>query len=62
MLINMNSTRFGTPGMEQEAEAVYSSFYGNNGIDFVRILRESPYEIAVLSRLIMYLEQKQKGG
>lgn len=61
MLMNMNSTRFGTPGMEQEVETVYSSVYGDSGINFVRVLRESPYEIAVLSRLITYLEQKQKG-
>lgn len=62
MQMNMNSTRFETPGMGQEAETVYSDIYGTNGMDFMRVLRESPYEIAVLSRLITYLEQKRKGG
>lgn len=60
MLMNINLTRFGTPGMEQEAEKIYSSIYGDSGMNFVHILRESPYEIAVLSRLITYLEQKKK--
>lgn len=62
MRINMNPTRFGTPGMGQETERAYNNIYGDNGISFIRVLRESPYEIAVLSRLITYLEQKQKGG
>lgn len=62
MQMNMNPTRFGTPGMGQETETVYSDVYGTNGANFMRVLRESPYEIAVLSRLITYLEQKQKGG
>lgn len=62
MRINMNPTRFGTPGTGQEAETTYSNVYGDSGVDFIRVLRDSPYEIAVLSRLITYLEQKQKGG
>lgn len=48
--------------MGQETERAYNNIYGDNGISFIRVLRESPYEIAVLSRLITYLEQKQKGG
>lgn len=62
MQMNMNPTRFGTPGMGQETETVYRDVYGTNGVNFTRVLQESPYEIAVLSRLITYLEQKQKGG
>lgn len=60
MRMNMNPTRFGTPGMGQETEMVYNHVYGGNGVHFIRILRESPYEIAVLSRLIACLEQKRK--
>ena len=60
--MNMNPTRFGTPGMGQEAEMVYNNVYGDNGFRFIRVLRESPYEIAVLSHLIAYLEQKRKEG
>ncbi len=62
MLINMNPTRFGTPGMGCEMETVYNNIYGDNGADFIRVLRDSPYEIAVVSRLLTYLEQKRKGG
>lgn len=62
MRINMNPTRFGTPGMGQEAETTYGNVYGDSGVNFIQVLRDSPYEIAVLSRLITYLEQKRKGG
>lgn len=62
MRMKINPTRFGTPGMGQESEMVYGSVYGNEGAGFVQVLRESPYEIAVLSRLIAYLDQKRKEG
>lgn len=62
MRMNMNPTRFGTPGMGQETETAYNNVYGDSGVNFVQVLRESPYEIAVLSRMIAYLEQKRKGG
>lgn len=62
MQINRNVTRFGTPGMGQGMETVYSNIYGDNGADFVRVLQDSPYEIAVISLLLTHLEQKRKGG
>lgn len=62
MRMNMNPTRFETPGMGQETEQVYNSIYGDNGMSFIRVLRESPCEIAVLSRLIACLEQERRGG
>lgn len=62
MRMSMNPTRFGTPGMGRETEQVYGSLYGDDGTRFVRMLRESPYEIAVLSRLIAYLGQARRGG
>lgn len=61
MRMDMNPTRFGTPGMGSETEAAYGSVYGDSGADFIRVLQDSPYEIAVLSRLIAYLAQKWKG-
>lgn len=59
--MNANFTRWTSPILGQEAEAVYAGIYGDDGEDFIRILETSPYEIAVVSRLIAYL-QKVKGG
>ncbi len=59
--MNANFTRWTSPILGQEAEAVYTGIYGNEGADFLRVLETSPYEIAVVSRLIAYL-QKVKGG
>jgi len=59
--MNANFTRWTSPILGQEAEAVYTGIYGNEGEDFLRVLETSPYEIAVVSRLIAYL-QKVKGG
>lgn len=60
--MNINTIRFGTPGMGPEAETVYDNAYGDNGMRFVQVLRESPFEIAILSRLITCLELQKKGG
>ena len=59
--MNANFTRWTSPILGQEAEAVYTDIYGNEGAGFLRVLETSPYEIAVVSRLIAYL-QKVKGG
>lgn len=59
--MNANFTRWTSPILGQEAEAVYTGIYGNEGEDFLHVLETSPYEIAVVSRLIAYL-QKVKGG
>lgn len=59
--MNANFTRWTSPILGQEAETVYTDIYGNEGADFLRVLETSPYEIAVVSRLIAYL-QKVKGG
>ena len=59
---NANPIRFETPNMGQETETAYRTLYGEESADFVQVLRESPYEIAVISRLIAHLEQKRRGG
>ena len=56
-----NFTRWTRAILGQEAEARDTGIYGNEGVDFLRVLETSPYEIAVVSRLIAYL-QKVKGG
>lgn len=59
--MNANFTRWTSPILGQEAEIVYSDAYGEDGKEFLHILESSPYEIAVVSRLIAYL-QKVRGG
>ena len=56
-----NITRWTNPVLGDGADTVYTEMYGEQGKDFVRVLENSPYEIAVISRLIAYLEQV-KGG
>lgn len=58
--MNTNFTRWTNPILSQEAETIYTDIYGNEGADFLHVLETSPYEIAVVSRLIAYL-QKVKG-
>ena len=45
----------------EEARALYARLYGANGRRFADILDTSPDEIAVVSRLIAYLAQREEG-
>lgn len=56
-----NFIRWTSPILGQEAEVTYRNIYGKNGRDFVEVLEKSPYEIAVISRLIAYLHSKKEG-
>lgn len=55
-----NFIRWTCPILGQEAETAYSDLYGDDGQSFLRVLGDSPYEIAVLSRLIAYLANANK--
>lgn len=59
--MNMNFTKFPVPVLGDNAPQLYTHLYGDSGENFVDILRSSPDEIAVISRLIAYLCEK-KGG
>lgn len=59
--MNTNFTRWTNPILGQEAQNEYSDVYGQDGVEFLHILESSPYEIAVVSRLLAHL-QKVKGG
>lgn len=52
--------RFSSPVMEDKTKELYTKLYGEAGDKFVDILNTSPDEIAVISRLIAYLKDKQK--
>lgn len=59
--MNMNFTKFPVPVLGDNAPQLYTQLYGDSGENFVDVLRSSPDEIAVISRLIAYLREK-KGG
>lgn len=59
--MNMNFTKFPVPVLGDNTSRLYTRLYGDAGENFVDILRSSPDEIAVISRLIAYLCEK-KGG
>ncbi len=59
--MNANITRWTNPILDEAAEDVYIEIYGDEGKNFIHVLESSPYEIAVISRLIVYLEKVRKG-
>lgn len=59
--MNANITRWTNPILGEGADTVYTEMYGDEGRNFLHVLESSPYEIAVVSRLIAYLE-KVRGG
>lgn len=57
--MNMNFAKFPAPVLGDETLELYTKLYGDTGEKFVDILNTSPNEIAVISRLIAYLEEKK---
>ena len=58
----MNFAKFPAPVLGNATQELYTRLYGDSGERFVDILNASPNEIAVISRLIAYLEEKKKRG
>ena len=54
--LNLNTTRWSNPILDSFALKLYQEVYINDCQYYLNVLRESPYEIAVISRLIAYLE------
>ncbi len=57
--MNMNFAKFSAPVLGDEIQELYTKLYGYDGERFIDILNTSPNEIAVISRLIAYLEEKK---
>lgn len=55
-----SQVRFPSPTMDESAQNLYAELYSDAGARFVGILNSSPNEIAVISRLIAYLDDKTK--
>lgn len=54
------SIKFPVPALNDDAHDLYAKLYGDAGERFIGILASSPDEIAVISRLIAYLDEKTK--
>lgn len=59
--MKINRTRWRSPILGQEVETVYTKIYGSEGANFLHVLETSPYEIAVVSRLVAYLQKLKEG-
>lgn len=58
----MKFAKFPGPVLGDGAENLYTALYGEDGARFVDILDSSPNEIAVVSRLLAYLQQCKRGA
>lgn len=59
--MNANFSRWTSPILGEGAKNAYSNVYGESAKCFMDILESSPYEIAVISRMITYLGEKKRG-
>ncbi len=59
--MNMNFAKFPTPVLGNKTHELYTKLYGESGARYVDILDTSPDEIAVISRLIAYLKDRNRG-
>lgn len=61
MKIKEVSTKFDVSVLGEDAQEIYSRLYGDKGLKYIEILETSPEEIAVISRLLAYLENMMGG-
>ena len=58
--MNMNFAKFTVPVLGEDTQKLYSELYGDTGDKFVDVLNTSPDEIAVISKMIAYLNAKRR--
>ena len=54
--MKMSYTKFPVPVLDDNTPEMYGRLYGETGEEFCNCLNIAPNEIAVISRLIAYLE------
>ena len=59
--MKVNSTGWNNPVLGEDAEAQYAGIYGSAGKEFLRILKTTPNEIGMVSRLIACLHEAVNG-
>ena len=55
-----HKARWSNPFFDPQTQETYVDLYKNAGEQFMRILETAPYEIAVISRLIVYLKTRKE--
>lgn len=55
--MNMNFAKFTSPVLDSDTRDLYTNLYGDKSDNFIEILNTSPEEIAVISKMIAYLNQ-----
>ncbi len=56
-----NFARFSQPVLDETTKTHYEKLYEDAGEQFINILNSSPNEIAVLSRMMVYLNERSGG-
>ena len=58
--MNMNFAKFTAPVLGEDTQGLYSELYGDAGNKFVDVLSSSPDEIAVISKMIAFLNKQKE--
>lgn len=58
--MNMNFAKFIAPVLGEDTQELYSELYGDAGNKFVDVLSSSPDEIAVVSKMIAFLNKQKE--
>ena len=58
--MNMNFAKFTAPVLGEDTQELYSELYGDAGNKFVDVLSTSPDEIAVISKMIAFLNKQKE--
>ncbi|MBR4050066.1 MAG: hypothetical protein IKK09_06180 [Clostridia bacterium] len=58
--MNMNFAKFTAPVLGEDTQELYSKLYGDAGNKFVDVLSTSPDEIAVISKMIAFLNKQKE--
>ena len=60
--MDMRFSKFPVPVLGEDVQDLYFKLYGDAARNFLEILTASPDEIAVISRLLVYLKQELEKG
>ena len=58
--MNMNFAKFTAPVLGEDTQELYSELYGEAGNKFVDVLSSYPDEIAVISKMIAFLNKQKE--
>lgn len=56
--MHMNFAKFTAPVLTEGTQRLYKELYGEDGATFIDVLNTSPDEIAVISKMIAFLNKQ----